>query len=68
MERANKEGYCWVAFDSLAGVIEVHVNRLHKYNYVVSYKAVCTGEEYSRTFNTIVDVKRDILDEFLFEE
>ena len=44
------------------------MSRLDKYNYAVSYKAVCTGEEYSRTFKTIVDVKRDILDEFLFEE
>lgn len=68
LERANSEGYCWATFESLAGVIEVHVNRLDKYKYVVSYKVPCTGAEYTRNFGTIVDVKRDILDEFLFEE
>lgn len=68
LERANNEGYCWAAFDSLAGVVEVHVNRLDKYDYSVSYKVLCTGAEYTRKFGTIVDVKRDILDEFLFEE
>lgn len=68
LERANDEGYCWAAFDSLAGVVEVAVNRLQKYNYVVSYKVLSTGAVYNRTFSNIVDVKRDILDEFLFEE
>lgn len=68
LEKANDEGYCWTAFDSLAGVVEVYVNRLDKYKYAVSYKVLCTGTEYTRTFKSIVDVKRDILDEFLFEE
>lgn len=68
LEKANDEGYCWTAFDSLAGVVEVYVNRLDKYNYAVSYKVPCTGTEYTRNFKTIVDVKRDILNEFLFEE
>ena len=68
LERAHNDGYCWAAFDSLAGVVEVHVNRLDKYKYAVSYKVLCTGAEYTRTFKTIVDVKRDILNEFLFEE
>lgn len=68
LERANDEGYCWSAFDSLAGSVEVYVERLDKYKYSVSYRVLCTGAEYTRTFNSIVDVKRDILDEFLFEE
>lgn len=68
LEKAHDDGYCWTAFDSLARVIEVYVNRLDKYKYVVSYKVLCTGAEYTRTFKTIVDVKRYILDEFRFEE
>lgn len=67
LEIANDEGHCWAVFDSLAEPVEVHVNRLDKYKYTVSYKSCFTGAEYTRTFENIVCVERDILSEFLFE-